>query len=279
MPTVSIVIPNYNYARFSDRLFGSIAAQSMPLENVEIIFVDDGSSDNSLDKAAHWGARIPCARFEIIALSRFGRPGPVRNHGLALAKGKYLFCMDPDDSLHPEYLARCVNTLEAAPHMDLVYTDYRENSLDGSREVRLPKFNQGLMRQQNILLSSALYKRELWDSGVRYRDNTEYEDWDYWIQCLIAGSRFVHIPELLYFYEIHNANFSHHARKNDGRAKAQIVFNNPSFFHPLVQEWATGFMRGRLHSQAFQRGYIPSPNDVRTLLKTVEQRVFEVSGF
>ncbi len=279
MPRVSIVIPNYNYGRFADRLFGSIATQSMPLEDMEIFFVDDGSSDDSLERATHWATHIPCERFKIIPLSRIGKPGPVRNHGLALATGEYLFCMDPDDTLHPEYLARCVNTLENTPKIDLIYTDYRENTFTESRDVELPKFNQGLLRMQNILPSTAVYRREVWDAGVRYRDNTEYEDWDYWIQCLMAGANFIRLPEVLYNYEIHTSNFSHHAQKNDGHAKAQIVLNNESFFHPLVQEWATDYMRGRLHSQAFQRGHIPSPKDVRALLKTVEQKVFKASGF
>lgn len=273
MPILSIIIPNYNYGRFADRLFGSFIAQKMPLDDTEIIFVDDGSDDDSLERAHKWSKTIPCLQFTILTPSRSGKPGLVRNHGLESATGKYLVSVDPDDTLHPNFLATCISSLEKNDNIDLVYTDYCENRKGESQRVELPDFKQVLLRTQNPLLSSAIYRRTLWDHGVRYRANTEYEDWDYWIQCITARARFMHIPQCLYSYEIHDSNFSYQAVKNDGTAKAQIVLNNPSFFHPLVLEWATDLMRGRLHAQAFQRGYIPGPEDVRSLLKMVEETV------
>lgn len=273
MSTLSIVIPNYNYGRFADRFFGSIAAQTMPLDGVEILFVDDGSTDDSLEQARIWAQRIACQRFEILTPPRCGKPGPVRNVGLGAAMGDLLLSLDPDDALHSEYLSVCVTALDGNSDVDLVYTDYTENSPDGSREVQAPEFNPAHLRTQNVIPPTAMYRRTLWDGGVRYRDNTEYEDWDYWIQCQMAGARFMRIPRTLYEYEIHDANYSRHAVANDGNAKARIVMNNPDFFHPEVQQWAAGHLRGRLHSQALQRGYIPRPVDVKQLLKEVEKRV------
>ena len=249
MPILSIVIPSHDYGRFADRLFSSIATQSMPLDNVEILFIDDASSDDSIARANAWRQRIACARFEVRPLSRIGRPGLVRNHGLGLASGRYLMSMDPDDGLHPQYLERCVTTLEETPDADVVYTDYAEHHCCEWREVRLPDFNKAHLRTQNTLLSAAVYRRELWDAGARYRDNTDYEDWDYWVQLQMAGARFLHLPETLYDYHVHDSNFSRMARENDGYAKAHIVRNNPAFFHPRVREWADGLLRNRLHSK------------------------------
>jgi len=248
----------------------------MPLAEVEVFFVDDESSDDSIERARMWSERLPCHSFEIIELPRCGKPGPVRNRGLEQATGELLLCLDPDDTLHPDYLLTCVQTLDANPDVDLVYTDYCERSADGLRNVQLLDFNQGVLRTQNALSPAAMYRRSLWDSGVRYLDNTEYEDWDYWIQCQMAGARFLRIPQILYTYEIHDTNYSNIAVKNDGNAKAVIVMNNLEFFHPLVQEWASGHLRNRLHSLTLQRGYIPRPTDVRELLKEVEQRVLKL---
>ncbi|MDC0336356.1 glycosyltransferase, partial [Pseudodesulfovibrio sp.] len=234
MPVLSIVIPNYNYGHFADRFFGSLAAQSMTLDEVEFFFVDDGSSDDSIEKATAWSHTLSCQSFTILTPPRSGRPGLVRNAGLEQAKGNSLLCLDPDDTLEPEYIKTCVTTLDENPDIDLVYTDYCENSSAVKREVVLQDFNQGLLRTQNIIPPAAMYRRRLWDSGVRYRDNTEYEDWDFWIQCLMAGARFLHIPRILYNYELHEGNYSQHAEANDGNAKARIVQNNPDFFHPLV---------------------------------------------
>lgn len=279
MPILSVVIPNHNYGRFADRLFGSLAAQSSGLRDVEILFVDDGSTDDSIARANGWRQRLDCARFEVWPLPRVGRPGPVRNRGLGLAEGRYLMSLDPDDALHPDCLARCLDVLETDGDADIVYTDYVEHGPDAEREVRLPDFNPAHLRTQNYLTSTAIFRRALWDGGVRYREDTDYEDWDFWVQCQMAGARFRHLPEPLCRYYFHSENFSRQARDNDGAAKALIVKNNPAFFHAEVRNWADGLLRGRLHSQAFRRGYIPTPRDVRDLLNVVERKVLRVAGF
>jgi glycosyltransferase involved in cell wall biosynthesis len=279
MPILSIVIPNHDYGRYADRLFSSLAHQAGGLRDVEIIFVDDASSDDSVARAEEWSGRLDCARFAIERLSRQGHPGPVRNHGLSLAEGRYLFCLDPDDTLRPEFLARCLGALEADPALSGAYPDYFEITPEASRTVRLPAFNPGLLRMQNILPTTAVYRRELWDSGARYRDNTDYEDWDYWVQCVRLGARFRRVPEPLYDYRFHGDNFSYRAERHDGQAKAAIVLNNPGFFHPLVELWAKDLSRGRLYAQPFPRGCIPTPDDVQELLKTVEGKVLHASGF
>ncbi|WP_415718532.1 glycosyltransferase family 2 protein [Maridesulfovibrio sp.] len=265
MTLLSIIIPNYNYGCFADRFFGSLAAQSMPLADVEVIFVDDGSSDDSLEQARKWSGRVACRDFKILTPPRSGKPGPVRNRGLETATGKYLLSFDPDDEMEPEFLLCCVKSLDSNPSVSVVYTDYYEASPVGKSYCSLPDFNPVHLRTQNILPTTAMYRRELWESGVRYRDNTSYEDWDYWVQCLIAGGRFKHIAEPLYTHHFHDANFSQHAEKEDGVAKAHIVLNNPGFFHRAVQVWAKDHLRGRAHAPSFTRGYIPTNEDLAKL--------------
>jgi glycosyltransferase involved in cell wall biosynthesis len=277
MAVLTVVIPSHDYGRFSDRLFSSLAAQTRGLHDVEIIFVDDASGDDSVDRAERWAGRLDCERFVVERLDRVGRPGPVRNHGLAMARGRYLFCLDPDDALLPDFMARCVEALDANPKIHGVYPDYYECTPQARRETRMPDFNQGLLRTQNIMPPPTVCRREVWEAGPRYRANTDYEDWDYWIQCVAAGARFLHIPAPLYEYHFHDDNFSYQARRNDGPAKAAIVLNNPKFFHPVVVQWAEDLHRERLHSQPFTRGYIPSPEDVRALLRTVEDKVLNAS--
>lgn len=278
MPILSIVIPNHDYSRFFNRCFNSLATQTRGLSDVEIIFVDDESGDDSLERIAEWAERLDCERFVIEPLARQGRPGPVRNHGLSLARGRYLFCLDPDDALRPEFTASCLEVLERDPRMAGVYPDYFQCTPEGRFLVELPDFDQALLRMQNILPTTAVYRRELWDAGVSYADNTDYEDWDFWIQCVTVGARFEHIRDPLYDYHFHDANFSRKAELNDGPSKAAIVRNNPDFFHPLVRQWADDLRRGRLHAQPFPRGHIPSPDDVRAMLKAVESAALGAGG-
>lgn len=262
MCLLSIIIPNYNYGHFANRFFRSLADQSLDMSEVEVLFVDDGSTDDSLKQASIWRERFSVRRFEILTPPRSGKPGTVRNYGLEKARGHFLVCLDPDDTLYPGYLKACVDFLSAGPGVDLVYTDYLERRPDFSTEFILPEFKPLYLRTQNPVPPSAVFRRNIWERGVRYRDNTVYEDWDFWIQCLMSGAKFRHLPEVLYVYEIHDSNFSHQAVKDDGNAKAQIVINNPSFFHPSVLQWAHDHLRRRPYAPAFQRGYIPTADDV-----------------
>ncbi|WP_415712787.1 glycosyltransferase family 2 protein [Maridesulfovibrio sp.] len=265
MILLSIIIPNYNYGRFADRLFGSIAAQTVSLAEVEIIFVDDGSSDDSLKQARKWAGRIDCSNFLILTPPRSGRPGPVRNHGLDQASGRYLLCFDPDDELQPDFLEKSINLLEATPKISVVFSDYREVSPEKTFVRILPDFNPLHLRTQNTVASAAVYRRELWDGGVRYRENTAYEDWDYWVQCLMAGGKFRRLPRPLYVHHIHELNFSYQAEKEDGVAKAMIVLNNPGFFHDSVVRWASDHLYRRAHAPSFRRGYIPTAEELSML--------------
>ena len=120
--------------------------------------------------------RLSAKSLKILRPPRTGKPGLVRNYGLERAKGEFLICIDPDDLLHPEFFSICLETLNQNPETDLVYTNYLENRLDGAREVHLPKFSKAHLRTQNTLSPSAMYRRKLWDSGLRYRANTAYED-------------------------------------------------------------------------------------------------------
>ena len=271
MTLLSIIIPNYNYGCFADRFFGSLVAQSMSLADVEVIFVDDGSSDDSLDLARKWAGRIECRDFKILTPPRSGKPGLVRNHGLVIAKGKYLLSFDPDDEMEPGFLLSCVKSLDSDPNISVVYTDYYEVSPAGKNKCSLPDFSPLHLRTQNTLPTSAMYRRELWEAGVRYRANTSYEDWDYWVQCLIAGGKFKHIAEPLYKHHFHESNFSNQAEKEDGAAKAHIVLNNPVFFHHEVLGWAKDHLRGRANAPSFPRGYIPTHGDLAKLLDLIRK--------
>ncbi|WP_027721659.1 glycosyltransferase family 2 protein [Maridesulfovibrio zosterae] len=265
MCLLSIVIPNYNYGRFAGRFFSSIADQSMSLDDVEIIFVDDGSTDDSILQAQKWAQKLACKNFNVYSPSRSGNPGLVRNYGLEKAQGEFLVCLDPDDSIHPDYFAVCIDCLQYNSLISIVYTDYLERRSDIVTEYLLPEFKPIYLRTQNPVPPAAVFRRSIWDSGVRYRANTTYEDWDFWIQCQMTGAKFKHIAQILYNYEIHNANFSQQAVKDDGSAKAQIVLNNPSFFNPAVNQWAVDHIRGRLYAPAFRRGYIPTSEDINAV--------------
>ena len=85
-PLVTAIVPNYRYSRFFPRFFAALEAQTLGLSEVEILVVDDGSGDGSVEEAARHGAGLSCARFEVLPIRHLGLPGLVRNVGMARAR-------------------------------------------------------------------------------------------------------------------------------------------------------------------------------------------------
>ncbi len=264
-PRLSIIVPNYNYGRFFARLGTSLANQVLGLDIFELILVDDGSTDDSLQQAGELG-NLPFARVEVVELEHTGKPGPVRNAGLKLARGQYLTCLDPDDLPAPEWLASCLCELDGHPEKHLAYTDYTHVEAGNCREVRLPEFNPALLANQNILPPAAVFRREVWEASDGFRANTTYEDWDFWIQAADNGFAGSHLDRLLFAHMVHGDNFSFAACRDDAKAKAAIVLNNPGFFPAGVRHWANGVVQGEPWAHAFPRGIIPLLEDVEKLL-------------
>lgn len=254
-PLVSVVIPNHDYARFLPACARSLLEQDLGLEHVEVIFVDDESADDSVELARGLFGALPLFDRRIVALPRVGRPGPVRNAGLELARGLALLTLDPDDALLPSYLSRCVQAL--VDGADAAYTGHMLEVGGSVTEVRAQEYHPLLLANQNILSPTVLFRRELWDRGARFRRGTAYEDWDFWIQLALLGARFVRVDEPLYRYRMHGANFSNAAREDDAVAKAKLVLANAEFFPGWTRRWARDLLLGTPGVDPLGRGLIP----------------------
>lgn len=116
-PTVTVVIPNYNYARF---LPGAVHSALTQVDvSVEVIIVDDASTDESAQVAAD----LVASDGRISFLAQHSNRGPVDtfNHGLERVRSDYLVRLDADDLLTPGSLVRSVALAEAYPRVGLVY--------------------------------------------------------------------------------------------------------------------------------------------------------------
>lgn len=264
---LSIIVPNFNYGRFLPEFFACVCRESLPWEDVEIIFVDDGSSDGSADMAEAIGKTLPCASFTVLRQERLASPARIRNIGFARAKGRYAVSLDPDDFIAQGWLSRLMAVLEKHPEYDFAYGDCLECVGETQRLVESPAFAPEILKTQNPFVSGALMRSSVWRRTQGFRDNTAYEDWDFWVQAVAAGAVGVKVPGPLYMYRMHGGNYSVSARKQDGKAKAAVVLNNPRFFHPKVRAWARANMDGEAWAVDFKRGLIPRPQDVETLWK------------
>lgn len=106
-PKVSVIIPCYNTEKYLNQCLDSVAAQT--LQNIEIICVDDGSTDRTPEILLQYAARD--TRFTVLTQEN-KNAGAARNNGLQIARGEYLSFLDADDFFEPEMLEKMVESAD-----------------------------------------------------------------------------------------------------------------------------------------------------------------------
>lgn len=108
-PDISIVVPAHNAMSELVRALDSVVAQTYPLDRMEVVVVDDGSTDNTWEMLEQYRAQHP-GLFKIERLSEAsGTPAKPRNVGIAKATGEYVFFLDADDWLGPSAIERMLD--------------------------------------------------------------------------------------------------------------------------------------------------------------------------
>jgi hypothetical protein len=108
MVKVSVVVPLYNAGTCLDTCVDSVLRQSLPPDDVELVMVDDGSTDGTAERADLLARNHPSIR--VIHIPRSGGPGRPRNVGADAARGEYVYFLDQDDHLAPRGLERMLAT-------------------------------------------------------------------------------------------------------------------------------------------------------------------------
>ena len=127
-PKLSIIIPVYNVEKYLRKCVDSLLAQDLPVEDYEIILVDDGSTDGSAAICDEYVAKFPISNFQspiirVIHQANAG-VGAARNAGLKVAKGEYVCFVDSDDYWEPNVLATLMGQVEREK-LDVLRFDYR----------------------------------------------------------------------------------------------------------------------------------------------------------
>ena len=202
-PLVSVVIPCFNYGRFVVEAVDSVLHQT--LTDLEVIIVDGGSSDQSTVEVLRSLER-PRTR----VLFRDGRHlvGDNRNFGIAEARGRYICCLDADDTLEPTYLEKAVFLLEMYGY-DVVSTAIRFVGARSGTVGVVPAPDLRSMVHGNHAHTCAVFRRLLWTRSGGFFDvgvGQEHvaEDWDFWVRLAALGARIRNIAdEPLFNYRAH----------------------------------------------------------------------------
>ena len=201
---VSVIIPTYNRAAFARRAINSVLAQTY--RPIEIIVVDDGSSDGIWSALAAYGDDIRLLRQPHEGASS------ARNKGLREAKGHFIAFLDSDDFWAPEKTAEQVRTLEKHPDCGICYTWYvivneedrflRAFAPMHEGDVFLPLyFNNFLVTPHIMLRRECVLEDDLlktaFDTSLSYG-----EDWKLWLQ-LSLDWRTCFVPRFLVYVTDH----------------------------------------------------------------------------
>jgi glycosyltransferase involved in cell wall biosynthesis len=189
-PLIAVIVPAYNLAGYLQEALESVLAQTVPTELLDVVVIDDGSTDDTAAVAARFAPRVRCIR-----QSNRGLPA-ARNRGVAETSAPYLAFLDADDRLLPEKLADQLSILEVDRSAAVVYSGWHYIDEAGAR---LPQ--RGWSREEGDLLGrlllgnlmhphATLVRRSLFESVGGFDETlTSVEDWDLWIRISLAGAR------------------------------------------------------------------------------------------
>jgi GT2 family glycosyltransferase len=207
-PRVSVLIPVYNHATVVGEAIRSAAESSFP--ELEVVVLDDGSTDGSADAA--WAALVRHPWLPGLLLRHVVNQGlgAARNHLVERCRGEYVFALDADNELYPTALERLVAALHVDEEAFFAYTILEEHEEDRPTSLRsYQPWETERLREGNYIDAMALMRREeLLDLGG-YTNELElygWEDYDLWCRAAERGLRGVHIPEILCRY--HRASMS-----------------------------------------------------------------------
>lgn len=208
IPAISVVIPVYNCERYLKQCLDSVLAQSF--QDIEIICVDDQSSDRSVEILSEYAAKYP--NLSVYRLKNRG-VSSTRNYGVKQATGKYIYYIDGDDYLLPDALEKAFMRAEQAEaeitmfgfkffwENTKTYSYYRDVVL--YHQLRERVFS--VRSVPEIISCAAVWDRLflrsfILENNIKFADGYLYEDLLYTVETLIHAKRVAMVPDNLYVY-------------------------------------------------------------------------------
>jgi len=211
---VSVIIPVYNSAKFLRESLESVISQTY--QNIEIICVNDGSTDNSLEILKKYSDKIT-----IITQENQGLASAL-NTGIKQMKGKWFKWFSPDDILYPDAIEILVNTANKLSENCIVYSNWiiidekgkklREFHESNYNELSNFDFNVRLLDSPLINVNTSLIPLSLIEKGynIQNLDNSVAVDYDFFLRSgILYKTKFHLIEKNLVKYRIHHNQLSH----------------------------------------------------------------------
>ena len=206
---VSVIIPNYNYAQFVGEAIESVLNQTY--KDIELIVVNNGSTDNSLEILSKYSTKI-----HLINQENLGQSG-ARKSGLEQSTGNYIAFLDADDIWAPEKIEKQI--LLFTSKVELVYCGIKKISENTQTVLatEIPTFkgscSDAFIEYPGVSIvlsgeSTSIFTRSLLEKvGGFDSDLNSAAGWDFFRRCS-KFSEFDFVPEPLVHYRLHSSNMS-----------------------------------------------------------------------
>lgn len=271
MPSVSVIVPCFNHGEFLPEAVASVT--SMGRQDVELIVVDDGSTDERTGKEMD----ALCARgINVIRQENRGLAA-ARNAAIAASSGDYILPLDADNRLRPGYIEHGIRILDANPQVGVVYGDAEFMGIRTGR-WHVGPFDPEQLLDCNYIDACAIYRRSIWEQDGGY-DGTMpvqgLEDWDFWLGALERGWEFVYVPEILFDYRIATESMVTRARPFEAQIKEFIARKHGPLYRSA---WQSRVQACRSLAQERQSVKWTLRNLRRLLRSRVRQRLSSGNG-
>ena len=209
---VSVVIPVYNSEKYLEECINSILEQTY--ENIEIIAVDDGSEDSSLDILKRY------SKVHIFPQENQGLASSL-NLGISKTKGIWIKWFSPDDVMYPYTIETLVDEIKKHGKDTILYSNWniiddvgkilREFQESNYNDLSAFEYNIRLLDGQQINVNTTLIPTHLFERcKIRKLDDPVAIDYDFFLRsALLYGIKFQSIPKPLVKYRIHTSQLSH----------------------------------------------------------------------
>lgn len=192
---VSVIIPCYRCADTIDRAVQSILEQTWPV--AEILLVEDGSGDETLNTLKTLQAKLADQRVKVIPMPRNGGPGIARNAGWDAATQPWIAFLDADDGWHPRKIELQYGWLKNQHDVDLcahdsTLWDGTDYAADFKGPIRLNP--QSMLLRNAIPTRSVILRRDL---NVRFGGKDVTEDYLLWLELALSGHSLWKLPVVL----------------------------------------------------------------------------------
>jgi glycosyltransferase involved in cell wall biosynthesis len=248
MALISILMPVYNAARTLREALGSIQSQSF--REWELLAVNDGSTDNSLEILDQ--ARAKDRRIRILNGAHVGHVEALRS-AASLATAPLFARMDADDVMHPRRLILQFTRIDSPPHVDVVSSRVRLTGRTGEGMRGYVHWLNGLLTHDQIASSmfiesplahpSVLLRRDIFERAGGYRDPGWAEDFDLWHRLRERGARFEKLPRSLLSWRDGERRLTRthamYAPKKFYEAKLHYFLRHPLCKSPILV-WGAG---------------------------------------